>query len=51
MYGESAYPYTSGRGVTGTCNYPSSGETDVITGGSTNVTANSVDAMKTAIAQ
>jgi C1A family cysteine protease len=51
MYGEDSYPYTSGAGVTGTCNYPASGKTTTITKGSTSVTANSVDAMKTAIAQ
>ena len=51
MYSESAYPYTSGHGTTGTCNYPSSGKTTVKTHGNTNVTPNQVAAMKTAIAQ
>jgi len=50
MYGENAYPYTSGKGTTGTCSYPGSGQTEVKTSGSSNVTANSVSAMKTALA-
>jgi C1A family cysteine protease len=51
MYGEAAYPYTSGTGTTGTCKYPASGKTTTKTTGSTSVTPNSVADMKTALAQ